>query len=324
VTDLVERYVHQVGSYLPPKERAEIEAELRSQIQDQLADRFDGTPSQADVASLLAEFGRPYQIATGYSNQQYLVGPMLYPFMMLVLRYGWLLIPAIVIFLNVFGALVAPQPIDLLRLLIETLFAVVQATLIFSAVVVLFFAIIQHSGTELLDKEQVFNPLDLPEVDDPNAVDRFEAAFGIAFGTVVMLVLLYCLRLGGLTLRFDLNDPDPVIPFPTLWMILLIIAIFGQVIVSLLALRRNRWGVRPLLIQTILEVFGAICFYFAVAKPFFEQLITANPDLASVIFIARGPEIIAVIFAIITLLGGGTKLIKLWNYRQSSAAKSFN
>ena len=45
MTELIERYVHQVGRYLPPKERAEIEAELRSQIQDQLDDRYAGSPT---------------------------------------------------------------------------------------------------------------------------------------------------------------------------------------------------------------------------------------------------------------------------------------
>jgi len=50
MTELVERYVHQVGRYLPPQKRAEIEAELSSQINDQLDDRFAGRPTQQDVA----------------------------------------------------------------------------------------------------------------------------------------------------------------------------------------------------------------------------------------------------------------------------------
>ena len=32
MADLVERYIYEVGRYLPKKERAEIQAELRSQI----------------------------------------------------------------------------------------------------------------------------------------------------------------------------------------------------------------------------------------------------------------------------------------------------
>ena len=106
MTELVERYVHQVGRYLPPKERAEIEAELRSQIEDQLDDRFGGSPSPAEVALVLKELGEPRRMAASYGSEQYLVGPDLYPYMMGVLRYGWVLVPAIVVFLTLFGAIV--------------------------------------------------------------------------------------------------------------------------------------------------------------------------------------------------------------------------
>ena len=136
MTDLVERYVHQVGRYLPPNERAEIEAELRSQIQDQLEDRYAGSPSPEDVASVLAEFGHPYKLAISYSNEKYLVGPTLYPYMMLVLRHVLLLVPAMVVFLNLFGALISPQQNSLFGWLIEAGIAAVQATLMFSAVLV--------------------------------------------------------------------------------------------------------------------------------------------------------------------------------------------
>ncbi len=318
MAELVERYVHQVGRYLLPKERAEIEAELRSQIQDQLDDRYEGSPSPADVASVLAEFGDPRQIAASYNSERYLVGPDLYPFMMMVLRHGWLLIPVIVVFLNIFGALVSSQPITLLGLFIETLVAALQATLIFSAVVVLFFAIMQHSGAEFDEKEEAFNPLDLPEVDDPSDVDRFETAFGIAFGTFMALVLLYFLRVGGLTLRFDLSDPGEVIPFPALWMLLLIIVTFAMLILHLLVLRRNRWGVGLWLTQTVLEVFGMVCLYFAVLEPIFERILTANPTLIDMPIIGSAPEIIAVSYAVVTLVGRGSRLVKLWNYRQSA------
>jgi hypothetical protein len=306
MTDLVERYVHQVGRYLPAKERAEIEAELRSQIHDQLDDRFGGAPTPAEVATVLTEFGYPYQIATHYTGDQYLVGPLLYPLMMMVLRYGWLIVPLIVAFLDIFAGLVStPQP-PLLNLLVETVIAVVQATLIFSAVVVLIFATIQRAIVHIKDKdkESSFNPLDLPQVDDPHAVDRVEAAFGLAIGTIITMVLLYWMQVGGLTLRFNLSDPGEVIPFPATWMIVLILFIIGQVVLQLLVLRHNCWNGGLLLAQTLLEVGGLICLYFAVLVPVFARL-DINPDL---------PELIAIILAVITLLTKGAKLARLWNY----------
>jgi len=319
MANLVERYIHQVGRYLPPKERAEIEAELRSQIQDQMDDRFEGTPSQEDIAAVLLELGDPRQMAVSYSSDKYLVGPELYPFMMLVLRYGWLLIPAMVIFLNIFGVLTSTQRPALFGWLIETLLAVLQTGFIFTGVVVIFFAAVQHSGEEI-EKKQEFNPLNLPEVDDPAAVDRTEATIGVAFGLFGMLVLLFFLRVGGLTLRFNLSDPGEGIPAPAVWLLLSFIVVFVMVILNFLALRRSRWSFGMLLAQTILEVFGSICMYFAVYVPVYERIIASNPSLATVPFVDKVPQMIAVIIALLALLDKGIQLVRIWNYRNSGHA----
>jgi hypothetical protein len=318
MADLVERYVHQVGLLLPPKERAEIEAELRSQIQDQLEDRYGESPSMVEIASVLSGMGDPRQIAASYNREQYLIGPDLYPYFMLALRHIFVLVPTIVLFLNFFGALISRREEALGEFLPETLIAILQATFNLSAGVVLIFAIIQRVSPELDQQDRVFDPLNLPQIDDPHAVDRTEAVFGSAFGTLVTLVLLYWLQVGGLTLRFNLSDPGDIIPSPMLWMLLLIVATTSMIILQLILLRRNRWNIGLYLTETMLEVFGAICLYFAVTKPFFERLIISNPDLGSVIFIARGPEMIAIIFAVITLLKAGSRLIRLWNYRNSN------
>ncbi|KAB2859741.1 MAG: hypothetical protein F9K46_10945, partial [Anaerolineae bacterium] len=119
--ELVERYVHQVGRYLSQKERAEIEAELRSMIQDQLDDRFEGAPSPADVASVLSELGDPRQMAASYGSQQYLVGPDLYPSMMRVLRLGWVRVPMVVVVLNIVWTLITSQEGTLFGMFFETL-----------------------------------------------------------------------------------------------------------------------------------------------------------------------------------------------------------
>lgn len=318
MVELVERYVHQVGRYLPKKERADIEAELRSLIQDQMEDRFAGSPSQAEVSSVLAELGDPRQMAVSYNRQQYLVGPDLYPYMMIGLRHVWVLVPTIVIFLNIFGALTSSQQSTLLGLLLETMTSTLQATFIISALVVLMFAIIQRIIAELDEKEEAFNPLTLPKVDDPHTVDRVEVTFGIVVGTFVTLVFLYFLHAGGLTLRFNLNDPGDVIPVPTIWLILLISAVIVMVILQLWVLRRNHWTIALWLIQTILEVFGVVCLYFVIYEPLLARILIAVPSLASVSFIDNVPEIIVIMTAVVTLVSRGSKLVELLNDGNSS------
>ena len=320
MSELVERYIHQVGRYLPPKERTEIEAELRSQLEDQLDDRFPGVPTEEDVASVLKEWGHPYQIARSYREEQYLIGPDIYPVMMRALRYGWFTVPAIVLFLNVFAELGASQVLTFTGLVLQPLLASLIAVFSFSALVVLVFAIIQHLGIIRKESAELFNPLDLPQADNPALVDRFEAAFGITLGSIIMLVLLFWLQVGGLTLRFNLSNPGDVIPVSAFWIVFLIAVILGILITNLLALWRNRWSFGLFLFETALEMIGVFGMYFVLYRPVFELAVLDNPNLINVPFISSAPEIIAVLSAILPLFSNSSKLIRLWNHISGDTA----
>lgn len=324
MADLIERYIHEVGRYVPQKERAEIEAELRSQIQDQLEDRFGGEPTADDVATVLRELGDPRRMATSYGSEQYLIGPALYPFMMNVLRKGWVIVPTIVVIVNVVVALFGQEPVTLGGLLVRLILNVLQALWIFSAIVVTIFAILQHSGEdldEITGRAREFDPADLPEVDEPGRIDRYEEAFGVAFGSFGVLLLLYFLRVGGLTLRFNLTDPGEVLPVPMAWLALLTLNTAALVVLSLLALRRNRWTVGTLLADTALELFGAVCFYYAIVTPVFAWMVEAWPGLANLPFLGRAPEIFLAASLVIAFVSGISKIVKLVSYRPGGEAQ---
>ena len=321
MNEFVERYVHQVGAYLPRKERADIEAELRSQIQDQLDDRYQDTPTQAEVEAVLAELGEPRLMAASYQPDRYLVGPKLYPMLMLVLRYGWLILPTIIVFLSAFNWINATEPPPLTDVVLETLLSIVQTVFGFSGVVVLMFAILERTGWDIDPsrmKNGKFDPTSLPKVDDPRTVDRAEAAGGIAFGTIVMLVIIYFVYVGGLTLRFNLSDPGDVIPFPTSWAIALIVSGFSMIIIHIIVLQRNRWSLFLWVLETVLEVFGMICAYFVIYQPLFNRLLETAPDLANL----PVAEIVVVLPAVITLIGRGSKVVAMWNYQHDAPPSS--
>lgn len=313
MTDLVERYVHRVGSYLPQDERKEIENELRSLIQDQLDDRYKETPTEDDVVELLAELGEPRRMAASYSREQYLIGPDLYPTMLRVLQRGWILIPAIVVLVNMLVSFVTAEQSTLFGLLLETAFLVIQVAFIFSAVVVLIFAILQHTGVQLEGSQPAFDPRGLPPVNDPAVVDRTDAAFSIAFGIFWTLILVYFLIVGGLTLRFNPSDPGDVLPVPQGWLIVAIISSAGLVLISLLDLRRGRWRVSWLLVEAALELIGAVASYFIIFKPLFDWLYATVPALASLPFAENAPLFIAILVGFLTLVDTFSKIVKiLW------------
>jgi hypothetical protein len=323
--EMIERYVHQVGLYVRQKERAEIEAELRSQIQDQIDDRFEGPPTTADIAAILKQLGDPRTMAASYSGDQVLVGPELYPFMMTVLRIGVPLMPAAVVIANVVGAALSTETVDWFSLLISSLFAAVQAALIFFAAVVLIFAILQRSGAEVRAKAKAdFDPYALPSIDDPSGVDRLESGIGIAIGTLVSIAIVYFLQVGGLTLRFNVTDPGDVLPVPTGWLLTLLISVVSNVALNLWALVRQRWTFVTWLAQSLVEFVGAIALYFAIYTPVAERIIATSPELAERLPIAELPWIIT-LFAVLTIvLMNGVRLIRLWQrrsgpYRTASA-----
>jgi hypothetical protein len=320
MTELIDRYVHQVGLYVRPKERAEIEAELRSQIQDKLDDRYGGSPTPTDVAAVLKQLGDPRTMAASYSGEQYLVGPELYPFMMTVLRFGLPLVPAVVVIANIVGAALSPEGADWLGLLIGSILTAAQAALIFFAIVVIFFAILQQTSEKLPETSKAgFDPLKLPAVDDPGAVDRVESGVGSAIGTLVGIAILYYLQVGGLTLRFNLSDPGEVLPVPTVWLGVLVITTFGAVFLNLWALIRRRWTLSMWLTQAVLELVGAVGLYYVLLRPVTQRVTQELPELSAQLPLDQLPAIITLITVVIMVLANGGKLIRLWQQRQGTS-----
>ena len=310
MNELVERYVHQVGRRLNKGERAEIEKELRSLIQDQLDDRYGGEASEAEVAAVLLELGDPRKMAASYSRERYLVGPMLYPTMMRVLQQGWLLVPTVVVLLSVLEAVGNNADQSLVGLFFEALVSVVEFTLYFSAVVVLIFALMERNGMDM-NYVDPFDPLKLPPVDDPGSFDRFEVAFGQAFGTFVALVFLYFLSVGGLTLRFNLSEPGDVIPVAREWLALMVVVAIAQVVVHLVVMRRNRWNVPLAVTQLGLEMVGAVALYYALLLPVQERLLESAPHLANIPFVSSSAAIVAVFMTVTVLLDQGRLVARL-------------
>lgn len=87
--NLIDSYVAEVGRRLPAKNRADIEAEIRSTLQDMVDERsrIDGKPADEDmIVEVLKAFGAPEKVAGTYTGERYLIGPRIYPIFMLVLR----------------------------------------------------------------------------------------------------------------------------------------------------------------------------------------------------------------------------------------------
>lgn len=87
---------------LPREQRADILAELRQDLESQIEDReaeLGRTLTDAEIAEILKKRGHPAMVAGPYLPQHYLIGPVLYPLYVFVLRLVllWTLIPVFVL-----------------------------------------------------------------------------------------------------------------------------------------------------------------------------------------------------------------------------------
>jgi hypothetical protein len=314
---LIDRYIYQVGLYVRPQERAEIERELRSQIHDQLDDRYGETPTQAQIVDVLNQLGDPRTMAASYSGEQYLVGPDLYPFLMTVLRIGLPLVPSVVVIANVVSAALSPDGTNWVTVLFGTIFTAAQAAIFFFALVVMIFAVLQHSGESIASATDTrFDPLTLPAVNDPRSVDRAESGVGIALALLFGLALAYFLQVGGLTLRFNLSDPGDVIPVPVEWLIVLLVTLTISLVLNAWALFRRRWTIGTWLLQMTMDVIGAFGVYFVIFVPVAERIAQDSPELAAQIPLMQLPAIMTVFTVGFTVAMSGVKLIRMWQFQQ--------
>ena len=79
---LIDRYIAEVGRHLPEQQRADIEAEIRSNLEDVIEENSQqtGTPmDDSNISAALEQLGDPALLAQKYSQaKRYLIGPQWY------------------------------------------------------------------------------------------------------------------------------------------------------------------------------------------------------------------------------------------------------
>ncbi len=187
----IDRYVNAVGGALPVRERGDVEAEIRSLIQDELEARGVANLDGADeptVLAVLEQFGRPETLAARYHAPRSLIGPALYPTFRIVTTIVLLVLMGVWIFgiaVNVgMGRAAFGNPLATVGGLVAGLFQTF-GTLVFV------FALIEtflHGKIEAEAKQQAWNPRSLPKVEQTEGVKVGELVVGIGFNLAAILI----------------------------------------------------------------------------------------------------------------------------------------
>lgn len=284
--NLIDRYLTEVGKRLPRKTRLDIQRELRSTLEDMLADRSEASGQPVDEAmtiALLKEYGSPDDVAASYLPQRYLIGPQLYPIFTLVVQ-----VVVIVLFCVMLGlmvvSLVAPGvtgPAFLSTVGKFTLNFLSGAITAFGNIALVFWIIERSTfgkrvASEAANEKEAWDPAELAREPDPDQVKPAESIFAILF-TVIGLALfnLYPQAVG---MWFMIDGEWVMVPmlseafFTYLpWINLIWILEIG---LHLLLLRRGEWSVRTRLANIVLNLAGILLAIAMLAGP---ALVAFNP-----------------------------------------------
>ena len=190
--NLIDTYIAEVGRHLPRKNRRDIEAEIRSALQDLLDERKQETGKPIGdemIFEVLNEYGDPEKVAASYEPERYLIGPRLYPAYVKVLQIV-LPISAVLSLLGL-GISLGQIPLSVENIF-ETIFtslAEFLATLI-SAVgsITILFAILQWTLPDFKERPRRWDPRSLLKVKSPDTIKTGSVVTDIIFTALAILL----------------------------------------------------------------------------------------------------------------------------------------
>lgn len=239
-TEWIDRYVHEIGGYLPSKIREDVQMELHSSLMDALEERAGGQePDEATALALLAEFGEPETVAMRYWPVRAVISPELAPYFWVILQ--WVLgIVTAVFLLSWLGGLLQDHswfgsPIPVVDWLVALLLNV--------GVVGTGFAILDRVRKPGQPKDQTWDPETLPVLEDPDRINNGQVIGDIVVNVILISLFNFFPNLMGLIGTqngqwgiFSLLAPEFQVHIPwltTAWIL--------DVILKVVVLKQGRW-----------------------------------------------------------------------------------
>jgi hypothetical protein len=257
--NLLNRYIHEVGRFLPRRNREDIQVELRSSVVDALEDRFGPEPTESQVEEFLRDFGPPREVAASYHPQgQYLIGPTLYPIFRMVV---WIVIAAVLgaqILAWGIGFFVGGAAFSVFEML-ATLVNSVPASL---GWVIITFMILQYFDAKPVLENEPWDPKMLPEINTDQYVKRGELMVGLVFSTLILvLITLFPQWVGFITTPGGKFYPNPVILD---YLVLIQIALLAHMVLDVYMLWKGQWNLVTRIVKLGLSVLSIVILGFLV------------------------------------------------------------
>lgn len=275
--ELIDLYVSEVGRRLPRRGRSDIEAELRSTLQDMLEDRSRKAGHAVDddmILDVLREYGPPDKIAATYEAHPYLIGPRLFPFFSRVLK---IVVTVLVVVQAVtLGIQLGSQALagaEAARAIGEGLLGIVGAVIAAFGNVALVFAILERfvpaSEFKWDEETKAWDPASLRKLAEPETIHPWEPIAAIVMIAAAMALFNGYPELIGIHFLRDgawVHVPVLTAAFFR-WMPLINVIWALQLAMNVVLLRQGRWEALTKWSSIGFKIAGFVVAYLLLSGP---------------------------------------------------------
>lgn len=283
---LVDRYIYAVSKRLPQKQRADIEKEIRTLIDDMLEEYSQEETEEGRVSKVLLALGDPEKLADNYrESKRYLIGPERfdnYLFLLKVVSYAILLGVSIAAIVGGFF----DSPISIPKVVASYIATLAGALMQGFAWVTIGFAAAEYFGMELKDKDLVkgeWSLTSLPQIPEKEQlISPVGSVFGILFGALFTSIFYFAPQV--FAAYFSKGEQGfsyiPVFNLEVLsrYKYLIIVVFVLGILKEIFKLIEGRWNLRLSIILTILATASMV-----VSLALFTAPNLWNPDFISTI-----------------------------------------
>lgn len=315
---MLERYLHAIGFWLPKDQRQDILAEISEDLNSQIEDRQTALGrklTEAELEALLKRRGRPVLVANRYRPQRSLIGPVWFPAYVFVLKMVGLcyVLPWLIVFVIVHR--VQHHGLNWGVTLVAAWGTIWAVTFVAAGVVTLIFSLLQITEAETHFLEN-WNPRQLPPVRDPYKIpvssSITELVANVAF-------LLWWMTYVSSPLLFD--GPAFRLSLAPAWIYFfwsyLALALFN-IALAAANLRRRYWTGLRAACRLTLDLAGGVLFCWLMKANVIATLYVASLDPARTLAIKNAIHIwtdrcfpIAVIISAIVVVVDLMRIVRL-------------
>jgi hypothetical protein len=205
--ELLDRYLNAVRFWLPAAQQDDIIDELGDDIRSQIEERESALGHRLDdagLSALLKERGHPMVMASRYLPQRSLIGPVLYPAYLLVLRIVvlWVLVPVFVLIVEPVMVLTVANPAVAS---IQNAWNLAMAAVFSVGVITVVFAALERRPVRELEKWDPQQLTPLAKAKSPADAARIPRATAIAELVFGIICTGACLQAGWYLAGFNLD-----------------------------------------------------------------------------------------------------------------------